>query len=148
MSLCLCNSGKSYLDCCEPFISDHKIPTTPEELMRSRYSAYAQANTDYIAKTMKGPAAAGFDGEHAKQWATQIQWQGLKVIRSEYSDKEGMVEFIATYLINGNKDFIYEISLFQREADRWYYVDGTTPKVGRNDDCPCGSQKKFKKCCG
>lgn len=23
-----------------------------------------------------------------------------------------------------------------------------TPKVGRNDECPCGSQKKFKKCCG
>lgn len=22
------------------------------------------------------------------------------------------------------------------------------PKVGRNDDCPCGSQKKYKKCCG
>lgn len=22
------------------------------------------------------------------------------------------------------------------------------PKVGRNDPCPCGSQKKFKKCCG
>ena len=22
------------------------------------------------------------------------------------------------------------------------------PKVGRNDDCPCGSGKKFKKCCG
>ena len=21
-------------------------------------------------------------------------------------------------------------------------------KVGRNDDCPCGSGKKFKKCCG
>ena len=24
---------------------------------------------------------------------------------------------------------------------------GTAPKVGRNDDCPCGSGKKFKKCC-
>lgn len=24
----------------------------------------------------------------------------------------------------------------------------TTPKVGRNEPCPCGSQKKFKKCCG
>lgn len=23
-----------------------------------------------------------------------------------------------------------------------------TTKVGRNDPCPCGSQKKFKKCCG
>jgi preprotein translocase subunit SecA len=22
------------------------------------------------------------------------------------------------------------------------------PKIGRNDDCPCGSQKKYKKCCG
>lgn len=24
----------------------------------------------------------------------------------------------------------------------------TTPKIGRNDPCPCGSGKKFKKCCG
>ena len=24
---------------------------------------------------------------------------------------------------------------------------GTGPKVGRNDPCPCGSGKKFKKCC-
>ena len=23
-----------------------------------------------------------------------------------------------------------------------------TPKVGRNDPCTCGSQKKYKKCCG
>lgn len=22
------------------------------------------------------------------------------------------------------------------------------PKIGRNDPCTCGSQKKFKKCCG
>ncbi len=22
------------------------------------------------------------------------------------------------------------------------------PKIGRNDLCPCGSGKKFKKCCG
>lgn len=22
------------------------------------------------------------------------------------------------------------------------------PKVGRNDPCPCGSGRKFKKCCG
>ncbi len=24
----------------------------------------------------------------------------------------------------------------------------TSTKVGRNDPCPCGSGKKFKKCCG
>src|SRR5687767_4572703 len=27
-------------------------------------------------------------------------------------------------------------------------VQRETPKVGRNDDCSCGSGKKFKKCCG
>ena len=27
-------------------------------------------------------------------------------------------------------------------------VRRTTEKVGRNDPCPCGSGKKYKKCCG
>jgi SEC-C motif-containing protein len=148
MQLCPCDSGKKFLECCDTFIKDIKIPETPEELMRSRYTAYVLADTDYIAKTMKGTAAAGFDVEHAKQWAKQIQWQSLKVIRSDFKDTEGMVEFIATYLVNGNKDSIYEISLFYREGKHWFYVDGDTPKIGRNDSCPCGSQKKFKKCCG
>ncbi len=27
-------------------------------------------------------------------------------------------------------------------------ITRVAPKVGRNDPCPCGSLKKFKKCCG
>ena len=27
-------------------------------------------------------------------------------------------------------------------------VERDAPKVGRNDPCPCGSGKKYKKCCG
>ncbi|MDP6968290.1 MAG: SEC-C metal-binding domain-containing protein [Gammaproteobacteria bacterium] len=27
-------------------------------------------------------------------------------------------------------------------------VTRATPKVGRNDLCPCGNGRKFKKCCG
>jgi preprotein translocase subunit SecA len=27
-------------------------------------------------------------------------------------------------------------------------VSRTEEKVGRNDPCPCGSGKKYKKCCG
>jgi preprotein translocase subunit SecA len=27
-------------------------------------------------------------------------------------------------------------------------VTREAPKVGRNDPCPCGSGKKYKKCCG
>ncbi len=39
-----------------------------------------------------------------------------------------------------------------RQADHERQLATTTqrdaPKVGRNDPCPCGSGKKFKKCCG
>ncbi|UNB77983.1 SEC-C domain-containing protein [Escherichia coli] len=35
-----------------------------------------------------------------------------------------------------------------KENGQWYYIDGTRPQICRNDPCPCGSGKKFKKCCG
>ncbi|AHE98683.1 UPF0149 family protein [Thioalkalivibrio paradoxus] len=36
----------------------------------------------------------------------------------------------------------------QRAVQRTQSVRRAVPKVGRNDPCPCGSGKKFKKCCG
>jgi len=33
---------------------------------------------------------------------------------------------------------VVEVKTFHREQ----------PKIGRNDPCPCGSGKKYKKCCG
>jgi len=46
-------------------------------------------------------------------------------------------------------------NIFDLETRRRMYKeqrDSTTirkdPKTGRNDPCPCGSGKKFKKCCG
>jgi len=35
-----------------------------------------------------------------------------------------------------------------REAPRRRAAQRTGPKVGRNDPCPCGSGRKYKKCCG
>ena len=34
------------------------------------------------------------------------------------------------------------------EAAKTPYVKSAAEKVGRNDPCPCGSGKKYKKCCG
>jgi uncharacterized protein YecA (UPF0149 family) len=44
----------------------------------------------------------------------------------------------------------------QAQAAKLLHLEGTysdskprsTPKVGRNDPCPCGSGKKYKRCCG
>jgi SEC-C motif-containing protein len=86
---------------------------------------------------------------------------GLEICSTEQGgvdDNDGLVEFIASYRENGVVRSHHEISRFKREAGRWYYVDGDAPKVetyvkeqpkvGRNDPCPCGSGKKYKKCCG
>jgi SEC-C motif-containing protein len=48
--LCPCQSEKSYKDCCKPFVDEQALPQTPEQLMRSRYTAYSQAHIAYIKK--------------------------------------------------------------------------------------------------
>ncbi len=158
MNYCPCGTGKDYHDCCGMFISGLKSPPSPEALMRSRYTAYSQVNIDYIAKTMKSPAADNFDVAATRAWASKINWIQLTVIRATSDGSQGVVEFIAHYFLDKQKYTLHEISEFILENGQWYYVNGTQPnqrvssepvkKIGRNDICPCGSSKKFKKCCG
>ena len=49
--------------------------------------------------------------------------------------------------IEANLPAIYKFWLPLRKAPV-QTIKRDEPKVGRNDDCPCGSGKKFKKCCG
>lgn len=144
---CPCGTSNAYANCCGKFISQQQLPTTPEELMRSRYTAYTQANVDYIALTMKSPATDYFDKEEARNWAEKLSWIKLQIIRSTQDDNKGIVEFITFYSAGNKQATLHEISEFSRENGQWYYIKGTHPKPGRNDQCPCGSNKKYKKCC-
>lgn len=74
MPNCPCGSNKNYSECCSIYINDQIKPETPEKLIRSRYTAYTQADINYIQRTMKAPALNDFDAESAKQWATTVQW--------------------------------------------------------------------------
>jgi SEC-C motif-containing protein len=154
---CPCGSEKSYNLCCGLFISGEQTPATPEQLMRSRYTAYTQANIDYIARTMKSPAADKFDLESTRDWAQRVEWQRLEVINSYKEGDKGFVEFLAYFYDNSKRHAIHELSEFHLIDGVWYYVYGKPPKqrpvfvkpeAGRNDPCPCGSGKKYKKCCG
>ena len=72
-------------------------------------------------------------------------------------DDTGEVSFCARYSVHGMPQELREDAFFRKEDGRWFYVDGNVhakqpvrreePKVGRNDPCPCGSGKKYKKCC-
>jgi len=160
MSLCPCGSGLEYSACCEPYISGDSLPETAEQLMRSRYSAYATVNVDYLHNSLHPDYQSDHDVNAARKWAADSDWMGLEIVSTAAGGKDdetGIVEFKASYRENGKVHQLHEISRFEKVEGRWTYVDGEMPKpqtvrnetkVGRNDPCPCGSGKKFKKCCG
>lgn len=153
---CPCDSQKSYLLCCELYITGKQSPESPEALMRSRYTAYTMANIDYIKETMRGKALIGFQEIDAKRWAKRVNWIKLHVLKSVIENSgTGYVEFEASFVDSSRLKSIHEKSAFIREEGRWYYVDGaylapsqTEKIISRNTNCPCGSQRKFKNCHG
>ena len=158
--VCPCGSLQKYRDCCEKLINGEKA-VTAEQLMRSRYVAYTQVNIDYIASTHDAATRGELDLDVAKQWATNSEWAGLEIIRTEAGqagDDKGLVEFKVQYRANGERQQHHELSEFVKKDGVWFYHDGKmpevstirrdAPKVGRNDPCPCDSGKKYKKCCG
>lgn len=159
MSKCPCLSEIEFASCCEPFLKGVAKPPTAEKLMRSRYSAYTLAAIDYIEKTTDPSTRAEFDRNGTMEWAKNSEWLGLEIVSTEAgteADQKGQVEFIARYRYEGDERAHHERSEFKKRDGQWYFLDGKlvqTPvrvaeKAGRNDPCPCGSGKKFKKCCG
>jgi SEC-C motif-containing protein len=149
-----------YEACCGRFISGAAKPETAEELMRSRYSAYARRDVEYILATCLKDEDHDIDEEATRKWAENATWLGLHIIKTDKggpSDDEGMVEFRAVYSMDGLREEHHEKARFEKRDGSWIYVEGEvipetivrdSPKVGRNDPCPCGSGKKYKKCCG
>ncbi|MBI3928111.1 MAG: YchJ family protein [Armatimonadetes bacterium] len=154
---CDCGSGASREECCGRFLSGQELPRTAEELMRSRYTAYKLGNFDYMARTQ----VERFDWDTARKWSGKVEWEGLSVRSVENGgpeDQEGTVDFEARYRLDRMRHVHREKSDFRRIHGRWHYVRGNfvdqdtvrrdTARVGRNDPCPCGSGRKYKKCCG
>jgi SEC-C motif-containing protein len=160
MEYCPCGSEKPYENCCEPMISGRQAAGTAEALLRSRYSAFVKNQIQYIVDTIHPEKRKGFDVQSIEKWARESQWLRLEILDTEAGgekDSDGKVEFIAHYIENGKEAEHHERAQFKKADDRWYFFDGSaptaapfvrpTPKIGRNDPCPCGSGKKFKKCC-
>jgi len=161
MELCPCGSDKPYENCCKPIIEGQNIAQTAEQLMRSRYSAYANHVIDYIAESTHPDKRKDVDLKETKRWSEKSIWQGLEIIntiKGLENDNEGTVEFKVNFSYKGNISQQHEISNFKRLNEKWYFFDSESvpqkqfkrdkPKIKRNDPCPCGSGKKYKKCCG
>ena len=120
--------------------------------MRSRYSAFVLNEAGYLFASwhpVTRPESLELEG-------ATTEWLGLTILHTEAGgsdDEKGRVEFVASYRQEDREGKMHEASRFVREAGRWFYLDGTIQsekpvKVGRNAPCPCGSGKKYKRCCG
>ncbi len=159
--LCPCASGKTFGECCGPIIAGTSKAVTAADLMRARYSAYAVCDIDFLYNSSGPEVQSDFDEKTTRDWSKSAEWQGLTILgteKGEAADDEGYVTFIAHYSANGQICEHRETSLFKKVKGEWRFIDGVIasdkpwhrdePKVGRNDTCPCGSGKKYKKCCG
>lgn len=158
---CPCGSQKPFSECCEPYLKGAKKPPTAEALMRARYSAYATQNVDFVLSSHDPEKPDEVDRDSTEQWSKQAEWLGLEIVRTTNGgegDYHGEVEFVARYKMRGATVNHRELATFRRHNGDWVFVDGKDiagppvkhegPRTGRNDPCPCGSGKKFKKCCG
>ena len=127
--------------------------------MRSRYTAHVLARIDYLIDTHDPKTRATLDRSAIDRWARDSQWLGLEIVTTTHgtaTDETGIVEFRATYRAATTQTVHHERSRFRRLDGRWFYTDGDIVKdaptrrstdIGRNDPCPCGSGKKYKRCC-
>jgi SEC-C motif-containing protein len=118
---CPCGSGAVYNVCCGPLHHGERQASTAEELMRSRYSAYACGDSDYLFRTWHPrtrPADPAVGGD--------VVWKGLDVtdtVAGGIDDERGEVEFTARFEAAAGPGSMQERSRFERRAGRWFYVD-------------------------
>ena len=112
---CPCGGGR-YADCCAPYLRREVWPPTAEALMRSRYTAFALGDADYLLRTWHPrtrPEELRLDPE--------LVWLSLQIVAAVGDD----VEFIARYRGPQVRGFQRERSRFARHGGRWFYLDGS-----------------------
>lgn len=120
---CYCCSQKPFKDCCEPFLTLLKKPISPEQLMRSRYSAYATQSIEYLILTTYPPERINYSKQAIKDWSASNNWLKLEVLHSNNLQ----VEFKAFYTDKNEPNNViihHERSNFVFENNNWFYVDG------------------------
>jgi SEC-C motif domain protein len=122
MTNCYCGSTETFENCCKIYIKGIQKPITAEALMRSRYSAFATGEANYLIATTHSSTRKLHKKSAILTWSKSNQWIKLEVIAST----ETTVTFKAYYLDYQLKAQIHqEHSIFTFENGTWFYIDGT-----------------------
>lgn len=137
------NELLSYAQCCELLHQKKGACHSAETLMRSRFSAYQLQLVDYILKSWhESTRPTELDLNDATDYLQ------LTVIHATADN----VHFCVIGRDNDGFFKLEERSRFIWEEGECFYLDGcptlTRFRPARNETCPCGTKKKYKKCCG
>ena len=117
---CPCGSGATFDGCCGPLVRNERPAGGVEELMRSRYTAYAVGDLDHLFRTWHPrtrPEDLAPDPD--------LTWTGLEVLEAEQDAGSGIVEFRAHWTVRGQSGVLHERSRFELRGGRWVYVEAT-----------------------
>jgi SEC-C motif-containing protein len=118
---CPCGSKGLFSNCCQPKVEGKQKANTSEELMRSRYSAYAISAIDYLIKTTYKTLRKDQSYKEIEQWSKENRWQKLEILNTTGNK----VEFKAYFLDNSNQQQVHhEKSTFTFENGSWFYSAG------------------------
>lgn len=164
---CPCCSNQPFTECCQPLLTHTTLAQTPEQLMRSRYTAFVTKNVDYLLATHRSnlpePMCDIERAEHIsalQHTMSSTEWLGLMILNThidKHNSTKGFVEFVAFFrdrtTQENNLPFaqLHEKSMFTQHDSQWFYTTGDIQKdikIQRNMPCFCGSNKKFKHCHG
>lgn len=121
---CPCGSNKNYETCCGLFHSGEAQAATAEELMRSRYSAFAKNQMSYLQETTDPQTLGSIDENANREWAERAEFKKLEILNAEEKGTKGLVEFKAFYAIDGEDYIHHEISTFRKQAGQWFFKSG------------------------
>ncbi|TDD83832.1 YchJ family protein [Actinomadura rubrisoli] len=122
MAKCPCGVGAAYRECCGRLHRGEGRAGTAEELMRSRFSAFAKEDEAYLLRSWHPatrPERVEFD--------PGMRWVGLEIVDTGGGgprDAKGTVEFRAHYLTGSEVGELHEVSRFVRHDGEWVYVRG------------------------
>jgi SEC-C motif-containing protein len=136
---CPCFSDLRYAACCGPIHRGEREAATPEELMRSRYSAFALGLGAYLVKTLSSDHAdrrtRGVAQEQRQRDEAALarelsrakdrqRFLGLTIHGSSDDGATGEVTFHARIFEKGRDRSFTERSAFVREHGAWRYAGG------------------------
>lgn len=128
--------------------------------MRARYVAFKLGNLDFIEASCTQEGLQSLNRLEMQKALPDTEFQSFELrgtTGGDDGDDTGTVSFAFRYKFKGKEMAQAEIAHFRRLEGLWRYdYSEVNPKptpvrvesVGRNDPCPCGSNKKYKKCCG